>query len=112
MTKYCITNDDAILKVKSVKNGLVDVSDPDAIDAGQFIPTKDVRMYWIGHRPKDKLPENGQEVSIFTSANCCCNTVFEDGRFEYDRQCEENVSIAGIGTPDRVILWGEPDSVF
>lgn len=112
MEKYCITNWNAILKVKSVKNGLVDVSDPDAIDAGQFISAKEVDMFWLGFRPKDKLPEIGQAVEVFTQARGLTETGYTKHGFEYDLQCEESVAIIGMGTPDRVVLWRELDSVF
>ena len=112
MTKYCITHWGAILKVISVKDGLVWVSDPDAVDAGQDISTKEVDTYWMGFRPKDKLPEIGEPVEAITEARCLITTGFTKHGFEYDLQCQESVAIIGSGTPDKVILWRKPDSSF
>jgi len=112
MIKYCITSWGAILKVNSVKNGLVDVSDPDAVDAGQIISDKEVDTFFLGFRPKDKLPEIGQPVRVITEARCFVDTGYTTHGFEYDLQCQEGVAIVGMGTPDKVILWSEQDSVF
>ena len=112
MNKYCITHWGAILKVNRVENGLVWVSDPDAVDAGQDISTKEVDTYWHGYRPKDKLPEIGEVVDVITEARCLIETGFTKHGFEYDLQCEESVALIGSGTADKVILWRKKDSPF
>ena len=108
--KYCLTNWGAILKVNAVKGGLVDVSDPDALDAGEYISGKDVHEYWQGWRPKDKLPEHGEVVEVFTQEKIVTESQFIDGRFQYDLDCEESTSPEY--TPDKVILWRKPDSPY
>lgn len=112
MTKYCITKDNAILKVKSVADRLVNVSDPDAVDAGMYISTDDVLIYFQGFRVKEKLPDNGNIVSVVTGGMLQLSTLFDSGRFWYDLLCEEDVSTAGIGVPDKVILWRERETVY
>ena len=112
MNKYCITKWGAILKVNSVKDGLVDVSDPDAIDAGQIISDKEVETYWHGYRVEDKLPEIGQPVSVITVGRCFVDTGYTANGFEYDLQCEEGVAIVGMGTPDRVAMWTEIETPY
>ena len=110
--KFVITTYGALLKCNDVKDGLVNVSDPDAIDAGQYISTDEVACYFEGYRVKDFLPEYCSIVRVITEAGCDTQTVFEDGRFEYDLECEEKVSVVGMGTADKVILWGNPDNCF
>jgi hypothetical protein len=110
MIKYCLTNWKAILKVESVKDGLARVSDPDCIDAGEFISTKDILDYWEGWRPKDKTPENEEVVEVLTIENIVTESQFINGRFQYDIDCEESTSPEY--TPDQVILWRKPDSPY
>jgi len=101
--KYCLTNWGAVLKVNSVANGLADVSDPDAIDAGQYISDDDVSVYWLGYRVKDKLPNEGDKVRALVESGQTIETSFVNGRFNIDPKYD-NI--------DRVILWGEPDTVY
>lgn len=100
--KYCITTWGAILKVNRVKDGLVWVSDPDAVDAGQDISTTEVSIYWLGYRPKDKWPEEGQRISICTNVLRIEEALFENGMFIYKQD----------NKPENVVLWGKQDSPF
>lgn len=91
--KYCVTRWGAVLKVSSVKGALVDISDPDAIDAGMFISTTDVMEYWLGWRPKDRLPNEGQEIEVMEKEKKQIGvTSFKNGEFQMD---------------SKVILWRE-----
>ena len=68
---------------------------------------KHKKYNWIS--VKDRLPNKegiikARSESIFVETNF----TFEYG-FEYDMQCEENVSIAGMGTPDKITHWLEDE---
>lgn len=60
-------------------------------------------MNWIN--VKDRLPEIEGVYSIKTEGNCLGKSLFEKGSWDYDLQCQESVSVLGIGTPDKVICW-------
>lgn len=102
-TKYCLTTWGEVLKVKSVGNKMVNVSDPDAIDAGQFIPTDEVYVYWLGYRVKDILPKEGDKVRVLVESGQELQTEFINGRFNLP---------AKYDNLDRVVLWSEPDTAY
>jgi hypothetical protein len=101
-TKYCLTTWGEVLKVKGVNNKLVDVSDPDAKDAGQLIPTDEVCVYWLGYRVKDELPNEGDKVRVLVESGQELQTEFINGRFNLP---------AKYDNLDRVVLWSEPETI-
>lgn len=101
--KYCLTTWGAVLKVSSVKGNLVDVSDPDAIDAGQFISNRDVSVYFLGYRVKDNLPNEGDTVRVIVTSGQELITKFICGKFALPEKYH---------AIDEVILWSEPDIIY
>jgi hypothetical protein len=60
-------------------------------------------MKW--HEVNIKKPENRSVIRVETIAGGYCVTGYGEGHFDYDLECEEMVSIVGMGSPDRVKAW-------
>lgn len=57
---------------------------------------------WIS--VQDGKPDDG-EVVLFVSEATAGITMFCDGDFEYNRETMEYASVAGMGTPDKILKW-------